>query len=257
MASITTWMRLEPRSRNAEMKTSLQAAVYDPLWLLARQWQFGEFRGEDNGTPVLARWRAEVAPLTRYRSGPLAQGNSSNAVAYDAGRVPLETLVEREIVRPADAQAGKPEKLRLAAEAGQHFLRLVEAQPVSKSYGDAFVSHFAFPPLSDDDRKALDADSLAYLDIVGPRVPDGRRLYAALRHAPGVTIKLPPELTILPADIAEVEKAAEIWIAWYETLFSEPAAGDSPWLAERLEYAFSVSARLGTGEQVLTARGIR
>ena len=31
------------------MDTSLQARIYDPLWLLPRQWQFGEFEGEDNG----------------------------------------------------------------------------------------------------------------------------------------------------------------------------------------------------------------
>ena len=67
--SITSWMRLEPRSRNAEMNTSLQARIYDPLWLLARQWQLGEFQGEDNGSPVMARWRAEAARLTRYHSG--------------------------------------------------------------------------------------------------------------------------------------------------------------------------------------------
>ena len=62
MSSITSWMRLEPRSRNAEMRTSLQARIYDPLWLLARQWQLGEFQGEDNGSPVLARWRGEAGP---------------------------------------------------------------------------------------------------------------------------------------------------------------------------------------------------
>ena len=66
MPSITSWMRLEPRSRDAEMNASLQARIYDPLWLLARQWQLGEFQGEDNGSPVIARWRAEGAPLTRH-----------------------------------------------------------------------------------------------------------------------------------------------------------------------------------------------
>ena len=61
MSSITSWMRLQPLSRNAEMKNSLQAKIYDPLWLLARQWQMGEFEGEDNGSPVIARWRSEAA----------------------------------------------------------------------------------------------------------------------------------------------------------------------------------------------------
>lgn len=254
MASITSWMRLEPRSRNAEMKTSLQAAVYDPLWLLARQWQMGEFQGEDNGSPVIARWRADAAPLTRYRSGMPVQGNGGIPISYDVRRMPLETHVERETVRPAGEQPGRPAKLRLAAEAGEHFLRLLAAQPVSKDYDGVFVGQFAFLPLSDDDRQALDASSLAYLDLVGPRVPDGRRLYAAFRPAPGAAIKLPPGLAILPADIAEVEKAAAAWFPWYESLFSEPAAGDSPWLPERLEYAFSVGARLSDGEQVLSAR---
>ena len=79
MPSITSWMRLEPRSRNAEMKTSLQARIYDPLWLLARQWQLGEFQGEDNGSPVMARWRGESAPLTRYYSGAIAPNTRVDA----------------------------------------------------------------------------------------------------------------------------------------------------------------------------------
>ena len=76
MPSITSWMRLEPRSRSAEMKTSLQARIYDPLWLLARQWQLGEFQGEDNGSPVIASWRAETARLTRTLGTLLGNGVS-------------------------------------------------------------------------------------------------------------------------------------------------------------------------------------
>ena len=66
MPSITSWMRLEPLSRNAEMNSSLQARIYDPLWMLARQWQLGEFQGEDNGSPVMARFdpRLDVSDAT-------------------------------------------------------------------------------------------------------------------------------------------------------------------------------------------------
>ena len=112
MPSITSWMRLEPRSRDAEMNTSLQARIYDPLWLLARQWQFGEFQGEDNGSPVMARWRAESAPLTRYHSGAIPPTTRVDAPNYDGSRMPLETLVEREPVRPAADQTAQPEKLQ-------------------------------------------------------------------------------------------------------------------------------------------------
>jgi hypothetical protein len=105
------------------MRTSLQARVYDPLWLLARQWQFGEFQGEDNGSPITAHWRGESARLTRYHSGAIAPHTTVDAPSYDSS-MPLETVVERETTTLPDQV--KLEKLRLAAEAGQHFLRMLE-----------------------------------------------------------------------------------------------------------------------------------
>jgi hypothetical protein len=254
MPSITSWMRLEPRSRNAEMNTSLQARVYDPLWLLARQWQLGEFQGEDNGSPVMARWRGEAGRLTRYHSGAIAPNTQVNAPRYDGSRMPLETLVERESVRRAREGTPTPENLKLAAEAGLHFLRLLGQQPLSQNYGDLFKSKFPFPPLTTEQREALDPGSLSFLEIVGPRIPDGRRLYSALRPQSGGRVKLPADLPVAQADVAEVEKTAEGWIEWCDAFFSEPAGGDPSWSAERMEYAFSVGTRLSDREHVLTAQ---
>ena len=254
MPSITSWMRLEPRSRDAEMNSSLQARIYDPLWLLARQWQLGEFQGEDNGSPVIARWNAESASLTRYFSGPVDPDTPVKAPKYDP-RMPLETLVEREAVRPAVTQTSQPEKLRLAAEAGQQFLRMLDQQPIQREsldkYRDAFVREFSFLP---DQRDALDADSRAFFDLVATRVPDARRLFVAFSSTDaGGEIVLPPALDIDGTDSAEVRQAARIWLRWFETLFSEPDATNATWLPERMEYAFSVATGFSDGEQVLTA----
>ena len=57
MPSITFWTRIEPFSRLEDIDEGLQAATHDPLWLLTRQWQTGEFVAEDAGTPVQARLR--------------------------------------------------------------------------------------------------------------------------------------------------------------------------------------------------------
>ncbi len=258
MPSITSWLRLEPRSRDAEMKTSLQARIYDPLWMLTRQWQLGEFQGEDNGSPVMARWRAEAAPLTRFHSGAIAPNTVADAPHYDARRMPLESLVERETVRVPKGQTGGVGKLRLAAEAGQHFLRLLDREKMSaaarRRYRDAFINQYAFQPLSPAQREDIYRDSLAFLDLVTGRVPDGRRLYAAFLSGPAGKIVLEPALKIVDTDEAEVEKAAHLWIQWFETLFSEPEASDSSWLPERMEYGFSVAAKLSDREQVLTAQ---
>src|SRR5262249_4607025 len=112
-------MRLEPRVRNVDMAAGLQARVYDPLWLLARQWQAGQFQGEDNGSPAAARWRGEISPISRFHAGPLS-GSTIEGRRFDTRTMPLETIVERERVRPDPSH---PEKLRFAAEAGHQFLR--------------------------------------------------------------------------------------------------------------------------------------
>jgi hypothetical protein len=256
MPSITSWLRLEPRSRDAEMNTSLQARIYDPLWLLARQWQFGEFEGEDNGSPVIARWRGEATPITRYQSGPIAPNTQVIAPKYDGGHLPLETLVEREAVRPPASQTPQPLKLRVAAEAGQHFLRLLDQQPLSHEtlalYRSAFIREYAFQPLSDAQRASLERDSLAFIDLMTGRVPDGRRLAAAF-HSTSGNIVLAPALQIAASDQAEVEKAARLWLQWSADLFSEPDGDNPTWLPERMEYAFSVGAHFSDGERVLTA----
>jgi hypothetical protein len=260
MPSITTWTRLEPQTRNAELTTSVQARIHDPLWLLARQWQVGEFQGEDSGTPIMARLRADVSRLTRFFPGPIAANSQVTAPAFNAKVTPLETMVERERVRPLAGAKG--EKLRFAVEAAQHFFRLLDQQPLTpanrETYRAAFKRKYPFPTLKAAERNALDADSLAFFDLMSARVPDGRLLYAGLRAAlhpgGGGTGALPADLQIAPDDVAEVEKAATLLFQWYETLFSEPSGATASWVTDRLEYAFSVATRVSDGECTLTAK---
>src|SRR5262245_41052428 len=130
-SSITSWNRLEPRCRDAQMSTSTSARVFDPLWFIARQWQIGEFQAEDAGSPVMARVRATNAPLSRCHLGTLPPNTRTQAPAYDPRSAPLETLVERRRMRAVDAS--EPRMLANAVEAGLHFLRMLELQPLSKT----------------------------------------------------------------------------------------------------------------------------
>ena len=252
MSSITTWMRLEPGCRNPDMNTGLQARIYDPLWLMARQWQMGEFQGEDNGSPAMAHFEAESSRLTRFHAGAIPPNTAIKAPDFDGTQVPLETIVEREQVRPAEA--AKPDSLRLAVEAGLYFLRLLEQQPVSRSYRGDFTRKFALTSLTDEERSTLDGDSRSYLDLMAGRCLDGRQLYAALKPGGNSEISFPADLQISAGDEAEVQRAVLGWRSWYESLFSEPDAAGSCWIPERMEYAFTVAGRLSDGEVPLTAQ---
>lgn len=258
MSSITTWMRLEPVSRNSEMKASLQARVYDPLWLLARQWQLGEFQGEDNGSPVMARWQGDSARITRYHSGAIEPGSSVNAPAYDRTRMPLETLVEREPVRSLapPSPTTKLEKLRLAVEAGLEFLRILDRMAeegmTAKNYRGDFVREFPFT-VTEEQRAGLDDDSLAFVDLMSSRATDGRKIAASFRSTP-LKIFISPALKVVAGDLSEIIQAAQQWLQESETFFSEPETANPSWLPERMEYAFSVSGRFNDGERALTAQ---
>ena len=43
---------VEPRIRKDDLTLALSMKVFDPLWMLSRQWQMGEFRGNNAGTAI-------------------------------------------------------------------------------------------------------------------------------------------------------------------------------------------------------------
>ena len=89
MSSITYWNRLEPRPLATDLAEALAARIADPAWLLARQWQLGEFRGEDAGAPAYVKVEATVGRVRGWG----APGASAQALA---ATVPVEAQVTAE-----------------------------------------------------------------------------------------------------------------------------------------------------------------
>ena len=115
-ASIVTWSRLEPVDQSSDLSVSLAAPIADPLWLLHRQWQFGELDGNDAGTPIEVRIEHRAVPLSRLRLG------DADAVDYAPQQLPLEPVVEAERVRGLTGG-----HRRLAAETGAQLVRMLRA----------------------------------------------------------------------------------------------------------------------------------
>ena len=78
--------RLEPRRPFGDLDAGFRAAVSDPLWFLARQWQLGEHQGEDAGSPVQISYSATQVPIDPYDGDP----------ALDPQVTPPEVIVEAE-----------------------------------------------------------------------------------------------------------------------------------------------------------------
>lgn len=227
MPSLTIWTRLEPRCRSADLSAALEARTHDPLWMLTRQWQFGEMQGDDAGSPVLATIATLSAPLNRYASGTDAP------VALPAS-TPLEAFTEREVVRPS----GSGVDYRQSADAGLYFLRLLSAGGVG-SLAAAYVSQYEITVPT----TTVDAPAAALAAIIAGRVPDGVRLAADLRAAQP---NLPAAPAIPTTSKTAVQTAVTAFLAWFDSVYDAPAPGgavDPPaWVKERMEYHFSVDA---------------
>jgi len=224
-----------------ESTDGLEARTHDPLWLLARQWQLGELRGEDAGSPAGAHLAVQWAPVALQLPGP-----APRAPPVPTGR-PLEAQVEAE----PWATAGRGH-FRLAGEAGQRaalLLRAAGAGAVASLLRDHF--RLEAPPAG----ATADAAARRYASLLAGRAIDGLELLRAV--APG---GLPASLGALPsgqpfdAIAAGARDAArgalDRWLRELtelapEGLVADGEGGGRAWQRERMEYAFAASARLG------------
>jgi hypothetical protein len=216
------------------MEEGLAARVHDALWLLARQWQLGEFHGKDAGTPALVTVAGDTTPINAWRGA-----SKADWTPFDPHQNPLDELVEPEGESAPD--------LRERIEAGVHFQRLLAAAGLQR-YAAAFLAAHPLDPQAQADA-AFAADPL--LAAVARRTPDGLVLHAT---AVALTAGGPVSVAIDAADKAAASAVAAEWLAWYADEIAEaPASGaTATWQDHRLEYGLAVSSP-AAGGVVLTA----
>lgn len=249
--AITRWNRLEGRPRTLDFDRALRAEVRDPLWMLTRQWQMGEFRGDDAGSPVMARVCTQSTTLDGFLAG------SAPAVAFPT-ELPLETTVER---RPLPWSAGAQKlalDLRLAI--GRRWRQLLEA---SRARGDLAADHWPAylagypidvpdPDLRTDAAICAHPDAWRQFGAAAGRAMDGYQLLAYLdgasgrRAADGIGAS-PDDADVLDDLVAQLRD-------WLGRLIEQPpTTGNEAWLPPKLEYQFGCSAPLPEGELNLRA----
>jgi hypothetical protein len=250
--SVTSWTRIEPSVRDPAMRHGLSARVFDPLWMLTRQWQVSEFQGEDAGSPVMSRVRGQTTLVSRCYLGAIAPNTATAAAPYDSERMPLEVLVERQRVRPAAFDDAS--QLRLVVDAGLHFLRMLEQHKLTR-YRQRFISCYPLPQMTPPE--GADDSTRRFIATMAGRTVDARLLEEAFRPAGDAAPSLDPRLNVTAADGDKVWRVATNWLTWYANLFSESAPDTPPaWNPERMEYAVSISGRLSAdplAERTLTA----
>lgn len=244
--TVVLWNRIEGRPRTHDFDRALKAEVRDALWMLSRQWQMGEFNGDDAGSAVFAKAHIATTALTKYKA------DDHNVQPYEEN-VPLETKVEqREIVFERD---GKPISLDLRLQMGRRWLKSASAVP---NLSSQYIKLYSFD-LPEKNRASSDVYAhpevwQQYAAISG-RCMDGYKLYQYLK--PDLARKASDGLNPVLAgtDKTIIDDAGDDFVTWFESLYYQPSDSENnAWKPGNLEYQFTCSAPgVGDSEKVLTA----
>jgi len=84
------YTRIEPRTCEKGFANALSFEVFDPFWMLARQWQFGRFKGKDCGSTINTKIKT-----TRRRLDSIYLKNDKNNKQFYSTNNPMEYEVEK------------------------------------------------------------------------------------------------------------------------------------------------------------------
>lgn len=243
--TITQWQQLLGHPRSDNFNRALKAEIRDPLWMLTRQWQLGEFKGDDAGSPIFTQIHIETTALNKYHP------RDHQAESFESD-VPLETKVE---CLPIPFSMGAQSmSLDIRLLMGRYWLKLLHKKGLA-AYRENFIERFAISP--PDPTQPSNADVCAHAEswqtvaAVAGRSLDGGQLYLYLKEY----LKQSPEdrgdfdgLNLLnEADKRAIDSLVITFIQWFEKLYYQPSTQDA-WDPARLEYQFACSAPAGTDE---------
>ncbi len=234
-SSLITWNRLEGRPRQEDFESNLRAEIRDPMWMLCRQWQLGEFNGEDAGSAIKAKVQVSTARLNRYA------GRSNQAVGYNDS-MPLETKVEYEAI---------PFDLMTQAQVGRQWFKLlsnindlVDVDALKKSY----LTKFGFTDFgnSSAEQSQIRSNPQAWqtFELLKGRVVDGEKLYTVVHFDVTAHRNWLVEIGINDgsSDFQKILEAAKALDSWFGRVYSQPSeTDDSAWSDDYLEYQFACS----------------
>ncbi|MEZ4684677.1 MAG: hypothetical protein R3B47_00965 [Bacteroidia bacterium] len=233
-SDLLIWNRIEPHPRNEDLETSLKVPVRDPLWMLSRQWQFGEFSGENAGL-------ATAIQLKYQQFIPQGIGGKNGISKYiSLQNRPLEAEVE--------AQPYEPD-LYVRMEIGRKWLLYLDRylpEDDREDLKEAFVNstflQFRLPDQVNKYQRYAHADILsneAYIELVqkciGAKRIDGGALTNIISNP---NYRLSEFVLGYPDD--RIDLIGDRLLDWAQRIYSVQIGQNPCWIPAQLEYQFKI-----------------
>lgn len=230
---IRSYNRLESTPRSDDMEAGVSMETADPLWYLCRQWQFGEFQGEDAASAFQANILAN-----HQKPGQLVLPGGKE-IAYDLSS-PLETIVERENLSY---------NIHLSAQLGRYFRRWLRQNKLLK-YLPLFLEKYPIDVKPDDQ----DLSGNYFFKSVEGYEINGYKLYKSVLDF-SYKNWFTSDANFKPAHHNLLETGGNELVNSFKRIYEQAQEKDSTWISENLEYSFRLEAKQdGNTKKVLDAK---
>jgi hypothetical protein len=232
LPTVTQWNRVEGRPRTAKFDRSMRAEVRDALWMFTRQWQLGEFRGDDAGSPMLTQMRVDYTKLTKAKFG-------EDAILSIVDDLPIETRVER--MRVAMLRDKRNISLDLRLLLGRQWLSSIAGiGPYADKYRQRYPIAQPDPDVAENADICAHPGVFAMISALAGRAMDGGALYLHLLES---GTHAWDDVVVAEADKQALDTAGLALVSWFDRLISQPPPQhDGAWTPDRMEYQFDCSA---------------
>jgi len=226
------WNRLEARPRTHNFDRALKAEVRDALWMLTKQWQMGEFKADDAGSPVFAKIQIKSAKLDTYRAAnQAAQGFEDN--------VPLETKVEQKKI--PFVRSGREISVDIRLQMGHRWLKLLAREGLN--FRNEYVAEYPFE-LPANNRSADDIyahkETWQQYGAISGRSMDGYKFY---QHLITAGSNASDDITNTDPEMSSLDALGLTFRDWFLATYYQPEdERNNAWLPDRLEYTFECSS---------------
>lgn len=222
--------RLEPRARKHNLTDSLSFRIHDPLWILTRQWQFGEFRGNDAGSAIVVSARLEAHRLKTLRFG---QQQIDFAKSSDVSVEPMVERLDEDLTPQVGVEAAFYFKRLLKSDAVLSpnlkliLTRCKQLYPLTDESPMVSVEHTGVKDFCYQQNARLNKFQSAYKGVAF----DGRSLYVDLKRGSRQ----------LCSDFPAAEVVCKTYVQWFESHYlPNSGGGKSAWNTQKLGYEFEV-----------------
>ncbi|SMP53939.1 hypothetical protein [Fibrobacter sp. UWB10] len=232
------YSRLEPKTRTKDFKKALSFEVFDPLWLLTRQWQFGRFDGNDCGTPVSVKIKAVKKRFNQVCLKSESGDVENRSYSTDT---PLEYEVEKmdaEITPYIRVQSAMHFKKRLLREFDSATYSKLHEWLMKEFCSEDFYKHQSInntiETLKLKNNTALKDFSAAY----SKRTFDGYKLYQMVDFNKFEVEKKLKD--IVPASASKMMGLLKEYVSWFDAKYFPHKRTDSCWSNQKLGYQVEI-----------------